>query len=376
MANVFTTRVSLRHTTVFTYSHAKHASRPIRAYHLSYFININRVYIPKTYKRKVCNRPNPAIPSTFWNYSVSTEMKNAQSSANIYCSQEQTRGLYGDIICLSVINTLLAITAIVGNTVILIALHMDTSLHRPFKVLIRNLVACDLCAGFVEIVFVAYWISILQGRWQTCHILFYVHVIGAVISLSMSLWTMTIISVDRLLALLLGLRYRQVVTLKRMYIVVIFFWVCPGVASPTLGILSLDSWKIWSTTNTTVCVVTSIFCYTRIFLTLRHQQMQIHNNHSEQENRTIPWNVIRYRKTVSSALWLQLTLVVCYLPYALLSQFAYRDIENTRQSAFYVPLYTTLTLMFLNSTLNPILYCWRMKELKRIVKDILSCRRM
>ena len=246
----------------------------------------------------MCNRPNPAIPSTFWKYSVSTEIKNAQSSANIYCSQEQTRGLYGDIICLSVINSLLAITAIVGNTVILIALHMDTSLHRPFKVLIRNLVVCDLCAGFVEIVFVAYWISILQGRWQTCHILFYAHLIGAVISLSMSLWTMTVISVDRLLALLLGLRYRQVVTLKRMYIVVIFFWVCPGVASPTLGILSVDSWKIWSTTNTTLCVVTSIVCYTRIFLTLRHQQMQIHNNHSEQENRTIPWNqeIIKVRE--------------------------------------------------------------------------------
>ena len=220
--------------------------------------------------REICDKTNPGIPSTFWKYAVNTEMKTVQSSANIFCSQEQTRGLYGDIVCLSVINTLLAITSIVGNTLILIALHMETSLHRPSKVLIRNLVASDLCAGFVEIVFVAYWISILQGRWQTCHILFYAHLIGGIISLSMSLWTITVISVDRLLALLLGLRYRQVVTLRRVYVVVIFFWVCPGVASATLGILSPYSWKIWSTTNITLCLVTSIFCYTRIFLKLRH----------------------------------------------------------------------------------------------------------
>ena len=40
-----------------------------------------------------------------------------------------------------------------------------------------------------------------------------------------SLMTMTAICVDRLLALLLGLRYKQIVTLKRTYIIVTTFWV-------------------------------------------------------------------------------------------------------------------------------------------------------
>ena len=42
---------------------------------------------------------------------------------------------------------------------------------------------------------------------------------------------MTAISVDRLLALLLGLRYKQIVTLKRTYIIVTTFWVFTLVAS-------------------------------------------------------------------------------------------------------------------------------------------------
>ena len=91
--------------------------------------------------------------------------------ANTYCSKELTQGLDNQIICLSVINTLFAITAFVGNTVILIAFHKETSLHQPSKALIWSLVANDVCVSFVELVFVAYWISILQERWQTCRIL-------------------------------------------------------------------------------------------------------------------------------------------------------------------------------------------------------------
>jgi len=80
-------------------------------------------------------------------------MKTRQALADIYCSQELTQGLDNQIICLLVINTVLAITATVGNTLILIALCKQTSLHLPSKVLIRNLVARDLCVGVVEFFF-------------------------------------------------------------------------------------------------------------------------------------------------------------------------------------------------------------------------------
>lgn len=99
-------------------------------------------------------------------------MQNLEALANTYCPKELTRGVQKQIIRLSVINTLLAITAIVGNTVTLLALHKETSLQQPSKALIRNLVASDLCVGVVEPVFVAYWVSILQGRLQSCHVFF------------------------------------------------------------------------------------------------------------------------------------------------------------------------------------------------------------
>ena len=81
----------------------------------------------------------------------------------------------------------------------------------------------------------------------------------------MSMWTITTKGVDILLAMLLGLRYRQLVTLRRVCVIAVFFWVCPRIVRSKLGILSPFSWKIWSTTSTALCLITLIFCY-RIFV--------------------------------------------------------------------------------------------------------------
>ena len=82
-------------------------------------------------------------------------MKSLEAIADIYCSEELTQRLHQQIIYLSVINTLLAISAIAGNIVILIALPKAISLHRPSKAFLRNLLASDLCVEFAELVVVA-----------------------------------------------------------------------------------------------------------------------------------------------------------------------------------------------------------------------------
>ncbi|XP_029209252.2 melanocortin receptor 5-like [Acropora millepora] len=301
-------------------------------------------------------------------------MQAQQYLANIYCSEEFNQGLDNKGISLSAINILLGITAIIGNTVILIALCKETSLHKPSKVLLRNLVASDLCVGFVQLAFGARGISILQGRWETCRHLYLVYGIAGNISISVSLCTITTISVDRLLALLIKLRYREVVTVTKVYAIAIVSWICIGIGFASLWYFSPDRWIVFSLTTIAVCLIISTYCYARIFFRLRHQHTQVHNNLREETQTRM--DITRYRKTVSSALWLQLTLLFCYLPYLLLMPFAYLGTENNLLSIFSITLDTTITLMLFNSTLNPILYCWRIKEVRRAVKDTLSCSRM
>ena len=101
------------------------------------------------------------------------------------------------------------------------------------------MVATNLCVTFV-----AYWISILQGRWQTCHILFYARVTGANISLFVSLCALSANSVDSPLVLLLGRRYRQIVTLSQVHLVLLVVWVCPGIGNTVIFLLNFYGWKI------------------------------------------------------------------------------------------------------------------------------------
>ena len=114
-------------------------------------------------------------------------MQTQEFFANIHFPEEFHQGLDKQILSLSVINILLGITAIVGNIVILIALHKETSLNQASKVLLRNLVASDLCVGFVQITEGVRGISILQGQWQICPLLYLVTVIAASISIAVSL---------------------------------------------------------------------------------------------------------------------------------------------------------------------------------------------
>ena len=301
-------------------------------------------------------------------------MRTADVYGNIYCSEKIIRGDGKQVIYLSVIYIFLGITTIVGNTLILIALHKSTSLHQPSKALLRNLVASDLCVGFVQLVHGALGIFILQGWWQMCHLSLLVSGITSNISITVSLWTITAISVDRLLALLLKLRYRQVVTIKKVYTVALASWV-NGIINATLWSFSFLAWKVLHGTNIAVCLITSAYCYTRTFLKLRHQHTQVLNNLRQPENQASRIDEIRYRKTVSSSLWLLLALLFCYFPFFLLLAFALQEIENNPSSLFINALTTTALLMYFNSTLNPILYCWRIKEVRRAVKDTLSCSR-
>ena len=180
---------------------------------------------------------------------------------------------------------------------------------------------------------------------------------------------LTAISVDRLLALSLGLRYRQVVTLRRTSITVIVFWILSIVGASTL------IWNLFITTwyqyiVAAFCPVTTIFAYTKIFCTLRHNQIHLQNHVAQgQPSQAIPLNIARYRKAVHSALWVQGTMFVCYLPFtiaiALLPQRGIPIISAYRAWHF------TATLVYLNSSLNPLLYCWKISEVREAVKETL-----
>jgi len=270
----------------------------------------------------------------------------------LLCSSDLTAGLHSHLTFLSVLNSFLSVTAFLENALALIALHKVSSLHPPSKLLLRSLATTDLCVGlFSGPVYVASQISVVNKNWNNCRIGLSAAIITGSMLCIVSLMTMTAISVDRLLALLLGLRYRQVVTLKRTYLTVTAFWLV-STASSAMYFWNLLFIVWYWIIAVSLCLVALIFSYTKIFFTLRHHQNQV-QDHVQQPNQTNQLNIARYRKSLSIAIWLQLTLVVCYLPQGVAATFLSGGVSASAYRAWY---YTT-TLVLLNSSLNPILYC-------------------
>ena len=178
--------------------------------------------------------------------------------------------------------------------------------------------------------------------------------------------TLTAISVDRLLALLLGIRYRQIVTLKRTCIITATFWIL-SVAAGSFYI-SHNRIVIWCTIILIPsCSVISIASYTKIFRTLRHHQAQVQDHVQKQPSQPNALNMAKYRKAVSSALWVQLALVVCYAPkFTMLVLITYRKTYSSR--VVYIDRFKSIFRYF-NSTLNPSLYCWKVREVRQAVKQ-------
>ena len=284
---------------------------------------------------------------------------------NLSCSRELTGGIHNQLILLLALNSFLSITAFMGNTLILFALHNVSSLRPPSKLLFRNLATTDLCVGLiVGPLAVIYFISVLGERWTICRYAFGVFQTATYILCGVSLFTVIAISVDILLALLLGLRYRQVVTLKRMYLTVTLFWVVSIPASITSLFSGL--FNLWyDYTVLGLCLVTSMISYRKIFLTLRHNQVLPQSQ--GQPRQEIPLNLARYRKTVSNAMWVQLTLLYCYLPHGIIEILL---LQRGLTPSIFVARSFAATLVYLNSSLNPIIYCWKMRQVRQAVKDL------
>ena len=270
------------------------------------------------------------------------------------------------------LNVFLSITASLGNILILIALHKVSSLHPPTKLLFPSLAVTDLCVGLVSqplfAVVLLYMSHSTDINSSVSYLVFTAANGSGFVFCEVSIMVSTAISVDRLLALLLGLRYRHVVTLWRVRAILICLWLV-AISVALVGYFWSYRFSVIVVLNIVlVSLVISIFSYTNIFLKLRQHQAQVqqHGQQGQPNERAIPLNMAKYKKTVSSIAWVQLALVACYVPFGIMV--ALMNISGLSKTGQIVRFFV-VTLLYLNSSLNPLLCCWKMSEVRESVKD-------
>ncbi len=258
------------------------------------------------------------------------------------------------VIC--VLNAFLASMALFENTVVILTIWKTSFLHSVANILLASLAVSDLAVGLiVQPLLITYLLS-------EKHIVNLLFNIFSYFLCSVSLITVTAITVDRLLVLQLHLRYHAIVTPFRVTWVVIFIWVFTAVAT-LLSNLNLKLFDTVEVATTISLLVANFAVYLKIYLIVRRHRTQIQQQQQQQQqasNENI-FSVTRFKKSALNTFMVYILLLFCYMPYC----FALLDGGMSRR------VYTiTLTLVFLNSSLNPLLYCWRDREIRTAIKQL------
>ncbi|XP_078345516.1 melanocyte-stimulating hormone receptor-like [Oculina patagonica] len=254
------------------------------------------------------------------------------------------------------LNTPLMLISIIGNTLVLAAILRTPSLRSPSTAFICSLALSDLLVGFiVQPVYIA--------RGFTGDLLYKISDTVAFAACGVSLSTMTAISVDRFLALHYHMRYPNLMTTQRAMYISAILWLISFMLS-FLPFWSLDVYHFVIAFSIIVCLLISTVCYIRIYRIVRQHQLQIHAQQQAMAslNAENNQNMQRSMKSAKNTFIYYTVMILCYSP-VFISMFILVISPHHWARAWDL----TDTVAFMNSSINPFLYCWRLRELRTAV---------
>ena len=267
-----------------------------------------------------------------------------------------------------ILNAPLMLLSIIGNALVLVAILKTPSLRSPSVIFLCNLAVSDLLVGLVvqPVYIVEQMVKTVPKLQEATRGMGFA-------GCGVSLWTMTAITVDRFLALHYHLQYPNLMTTSRAIYTIITIW-C---------IITLFSFSVlWSPRIyyfleafcITICLLVCLVCFIKIYRIVRRHQVQIHVQQQAVENST-DTNKQQIRQSTKSAknIFIYfLVMILCYTPWFFVCIIA--AINNLNS----IVLRTfPVTVVFVNSSINPFLYCWRTPELRMAVfktARLLFCR--
>ena len=179
------------------------------------------------------------------------------------------------------------------------------------------------------------------------------------------------LSVDRFLSIYLHLRYQELVTYKRVVAVVISIWISSSFISSIHFWITTDIIRdaIYLTIEL-ACLLTTTLLYCKIYLEVKRHKRQIQALQIQQQAQN---ETVGYRgrfKTAIAAFYIYLVFLACYLPHN--CSYVSRVITGSYSLNGLVRhlVRYTLTLTWLNSSLNPLIYSWKMKQIRLTIKNI------
>ncbi|XP_073246942.1 alpha-1B adrenergic receptor-like [Porites lutea] len=280
-------------------------------------------------------------------------------------------GVENKIVFSIAMNSFTSYAAVMLNIVAIIALRKTPSLPKPLKVLLLSISVSDLCVGLlVQPLYVA--LHRINGDKPIFTTLARVNTISTTFFCTATLLGICAVSVDRFLAIHLHLRYQEIVTHRRVVAVVISIWVLSAVLSvPRTNTFEKADRIILAIIVfiTLGCLVAIAIIYVKLYLVLKHHIMQVHALHInlDSQDAVAIEDTARQKKSAVVIFYLYLTLLICYLPNTFIALML--ALSSVRPPSL-VFLFSD-ALLFLNSSLDPLIYCWKMRQVRLTAMNML-----
>ena len=270
------------------------------------------------------------------------------------------------------LNVPFALTATIGNSLVLGAIWKTPSLHCATNVLMFSLALSDLGVGLIgQPLAVLEQVGLLKES-QIFQII-------AGSFAAVSLFTVTFTGVDRLLAVKLHMRYNEFVTIKRSVFAVAVIWVGSICAMFAIFLSRFSgAFEIAVCLTTLPCLFINIFVYQKLYQVCRFHHAKIQDQMTFQQDSSLYQRAIneaRFRKSLKTMFFIVLAFTLCYFPFICV------NVAMAVTGKFNCLLKTifniSFTLTFVNSSVNPALLIFQLTELRLAIKRILkqSCGR-
>ena len=284
----------------------------------------------------------------------------------------RTEDLGAFYINLCVVHGVLSFTASLGNIMLIFALQKASSIPRTSRILMQSLALTDLSVGLLGHPLYIVVIAGIRHNYgcEHIHVTLMVFFILSSSLVVVSFQIVTFIGVDRFLAITLHLRYNELVTPKRLIILVASMWIF------TLSVVFIGVFYYFQVGEVVLLVggYASVLLlgviYVKVYLVARRHQASI----DSQAQATSNINLARNRNLAIKTLYVFVVFELCFLPYLITLTFL---LISGPSVVLQRTVQLVTAIMMLNSSLNPVVFGWKMREIRQIIKNrvkTLLCR--
>ena len=274
-----------------------------------------------------------------------------------------------------IIDIIVALLTIIGNTIFMVTLIRTRSLHRPSNILLGALCFSDLLVGFIaQPITISYFAfmkfeQIVHGPLSTAYS-------GTrYLCTELSSLYVVLISLDRYAAVYYPYKYHSTATCKtHLCLVIVAAIIWTSFATSRIYLATNSTFEIIRLSIATCFIFVIISSNVLIFkVILKHRRAissQFDTNASDVQRRRHERHVTFTMAVIIGVFFL------CHLPYIGLYVYHFARGCFCWDSAFvYILNHWALFLVLLNSFLNPVVYYARSKEIRDAILQLLHPRR-